>query len=276
VGSAPAAVISGNYCSVAQIQDFPAGVVPADNWNDYTGPAGFGAAATVTSAAGEILYDDGSPVAAGLALSWDVFPSGAQNTNDGVLRPTPPATLGGDIDDGHDQLMTGYLQVSRLSSATPILYFSGSGLDTVYAEYDLYFYLDGDDDVQPGSAVAQNNQYSVTVWDTSAKGAVLASAVYGRDAGTYALANDGSNPLAEYVQVVSNDPNAPTEGNYVQISGLTSSTFYVEIEGVAGGTAGDLNDGGHGVALNGFQITPEPASMAMLGLGALALIRRRR
>jgi len=39
--SAESLVLSGNYCSVAPVVNFPAGVVPAANWNDRTGPAGF-------------------------------------------------------------------------------------------------------------------------------------------------------------------------------------------------------------------------------------------
>lgn len=272
--SAHAKVISGNYCSVAQIADFPAGVVPANGWNDYTGPAGFAAAATVQSSLGQILYDDGAQVEDGVVIDWDVDPLGAQNTNDSVNRPIPPATTGADIDDGHDQMMTGYLQVPRLSNFTPILEFTGTGINNAFEEYALILYLDGDDDVEPASATA-NNQYSVGIWTDSTKTTALATMVFGRDAGEYALANDGSTPLAEYIQVTSNTDGSPTEGNYVIFRGLSSDSFYVEVEGVLGGTGGDQNDGGHGIALNGFQIVPEPMTMGLLGLGGL-LIRRRK
>ena len=273
LASVSAGVISGNFCSVANIVDYPAGVVPVGAWNDYTGPAGFGAAATVTSGAGEIMYADGSLVASGMALNWDVSPSGSQNTNDSVDRPTG-STLGADIDDGHDQMMAGYLQISRMSNAVPILEFSGTGINVAADSYDLILYLDGDADVQPDSSTA-NNQYSVGIWTDPTKLTSLGSMVFGRDAGTYALANDGTNPLGEYIQVTSTIDGSPTEGNYVRFSGLTSNSFYIEIEGVLGGTDGLSNDGGHGVALNGFQIVPEPMTIGLLGFGALLIGRRK-
>lgn len=270
---AQAGVISGNFCSVANIADDPAGVVPAGNWNDYTGPAGFGAAATVTSGAGQIEYADSSQVAAGLALSWNVSPAGSQNTNDNVTRPAV-GTLGADIDDGHDQMMAGYLQVSRLSNAVPILQFTGSGLNIVGDSYDLILYLDGDSDVQPDSSTA-NNQYKVGIWTDATKSSALATMVFGRDASDYPLVNDGTSPLAQYVQVTSTIDGSPTEGNYVRFSGLSSDSFYVEIEGVLGGTNGLSNDGGHGIALNGFQIIPEPMTLSLLGVGAFFLRRKK-
>lgn len=270
---ANAGIVSGNFCSVAHIADEPAGLVPVGGWNDYTGPGGYGAAATVTSGAGQIQYADSSLVASGLALSWDVSPSGSQNTNDNVDRPIV-GTIGADIDDGHDQMMTGYLQVSRFTNAIPILRFTGSGLNVIADSYDLILYLDGDGDVQPDGTTA-NNQYQVGIWTDATKTTALATMVFGRDADNYALVNDGTTPLAQYVQVTSTVDGSPTEGNYVRFSGLSSDSFYVEIEGVLGGTNGLSNDGGHGIALNGFQIVPEPMTLSLLGLGALLLRRRK-
>lgn len=44
---ASAQFIAGNYCSVAPIADYPAGLGGSGTWNDYTQPAGYFAAGTV-------------------------------------------------------------------------------------------------------------------------------------------------------------------------------------------------------------------------------------
>lgn len=256
---ANAAWISANYCSVANVVTTPAGYYEADVWNDYTGPGSTGGF-DPTDSASDPLYEDGT-TATGTMFSWATSDGGSQNTNDFVNRP-------GDIDDGHDELMSGYLQASLFSSSNPLITLKGQNLDLnkIGDEYSVVLYFDGDADIESDTSHA-----SFEVWESEASwsaGDPPLQAVYGRDKlnAEYPLANDGTAPLSEYTRITSTDEFNPTEGNYVEFEGLTNTEFYVRVTGVAQA---------HGVALNGFQIVPEPASMLLLALGGLGLIRRR-
>ncbi|MFP4106267.1 MAG: PEP-CTERM sorting domain-containing protein [Phycisphaerae bacterium] len=272
ISQAHAKVINGNFCSEANVADPPAGLYSSGQWNDLTSATGgfSGSGTAYGSAGGGVLtYDDGSDVSGNVSVSWTGEPAAAQNTNDGVYRPFPPATIGAHIDDGHDQLMSGYLQVPYESATTPTIVFSGSGLHSAYeGDYGLVLYSDGDDDVE-GTG---NGQVTFSVWTTEAD--YLANPlnplarVFGRDASDFAVDHTVAGDKSDYVQITSTVNGSPTEGNYVEFSGLESDSFYVRIEGQT-----DV----HGAALNGFEIVPEPATMAILGLGGVAvLIRRRR
>lgn len=278
VGSAQAA-ISGNFCSVAPIVDFGpgVGVVPLLNWNDLTEPAGYSAGGSV---AGPMLISHtGASLAPSVSLAWDVPNGGAQNTNDNITRPVAPSSLGNDIQDGHDQMMTGYLQASRKAPTflTPYITFSGSGMTQAFTgSYSVILYIDGDSDVQSGAVTPNaNNQYAVSIWTDATKTVSLGTTVYGRDVTDFTSSHTVADSLADYTRVTSTINGSPTVGNYVQLDGLTSDSFYIEIVGVAAGTNGLSNNGGHGVALNGFQIVPEPASLSLMALGGLLLLRRR-
>jgi hypothetical protein len=257
-------VLSGNFCSTARILDYPAGLLPVANWNDLTSPAGY----LANDSKSNPIYADGS-VAAGTVITWAVSDGGSQNTNDEVYRPMPPDSIGLHIDDGHDQMMAGYLQASKNSSTAPWLTLKVTGLDLAAfgGSYSVILYFDGDDDVASLTSAAALSIYSSQA-AFEASQASLAT-YYGRDKDdvNYAVINDGSDPFSVYQQIVSTDPLNPTEGNYVQFDGLTGSELFVRFEGVPWE---------HGVALNGFQIIPEPATLAVLGLGSLALVLRRR
>lgn len=261
--AASAATISGNYCSVDQIQTYPAGVSPSSYWNDFTA-VNPGGGYLPTDSAANPFYGDGVTAAWGTTIAWATSDGGSQNTNDYVNRP-------GDIHGGDDEMMAGYLQASRFASTDPYISLKATGLDfnMLGQIYSVILYFDGDSDVE-----GQNSRAKFEIWASEADylgGQPPLERVYGRDYGhQFALDHLGGNPLAHYTRISSTDEFNPTMGNYVQFDGLTSPEFYVRITGV-----GSLTGGGHGVALNGFQLVPEPASLVLLALGGLAALRRR-
>jgi hypothetical protein len=263
--TASAGVIAGNFCSVAQINDFPAGVNETPWWNDLTDPAGFGANSfdppnTVDGTDPDFKYADETDIPDAVSLEWNAA-NGSQNTNDDIARPA-------DVPTGHDQMFAGYLQSGKAQSG-PAVTFEGAGLSAAFGAdaYDIYLYSDGDGDIE-GAGKA-----TFRIWASEADylaGDPALQTVYGQDDGSDypTSAHTPANVLADYAPITSTDPSNPTAGNYVVFSGLQLDTFYVRIDGEA-----SL----HGAALNGFEIVPEPATMSLLAIGGLVgLLRKKR
>ncbi len=259
-----AGVIAGNFCSVAQIADFPAGVNVTPWWNDLTDPAGFGANSfdppnSIDGTNSAFKYADESDIPDAVSLTWNAA-GGTQNTNDKVDRSS-------DVPTGHDQLFAGYLQSGK-AQAGPLIEFEGSGLSAAFGSdpIDIYLYSDGDGDVE-GSGKA-----TFRIWASKADyigGAAALQTVYGKDDGSdYPdSSHTPANVLADYKEITSTDSTSPTAGNYVVFSDLDLDSFYIRIDGEA-----SL----HGAALNGFEIVPEPATMSLLAIGGLAALLKRR
>ncbi len=130
--------------------------------------------------------------------------------------------------------------------------------------YDVYVYFDGDNDRQWRSA-------NYTIGATSFNGVEdsentnwgkgqNASKIY-----QHAVPGGSGNGIWPVV-----GPNN-NEGNYIVFSGVTGASFDLILQGSAAESV--LR-----VAVNGMQIVPvpEPSSSALLGLGGLALVLRRR
>ena len=138
-----------------------------------------------------------------------------------------------------------------------VLDIAGLGLPFTANGYDLIIYSDTD----RGPTTSGNARTSVfTV--TEAGGAVS----------TALTEDDNSAPRTfDGNYVLSDGSGAGTNySNYTVISGLSASAFTLEVDSPNGGRGG----------ISGFQIVatavPEPTSAALLGLGGLGLVLRRR
>lgn len=159
-----------------------------------------------------------------------------------------------------DDLFNSYLALNGPSgdgspADAAVLNITGLGSAFTSAGYNLIIYADSDKDPQSGNrrsvfTVTPGGGSAIDVFtedDNAATGGAQFS-------GTY-IQSDGVDDGADY-------------SNYVVISGLTASSLTIDLASPDGGRA----------AISGFQIVavPEPGSLALLGLGGLMVVRRRR
>lgn len=232
------AVIAGNWCNTANIYDGPAGLLDSQVWSNLTAPAppvgnNFYAIDSASGLGGSeaardkdvLVFSDGTPAPAALTVSWH----GADlDTNDEVTRPMWPNTIGADIDDGHDQLMTGHLKITDPDGTGPIppgiLTLGLAGMSDVLAEtggvsYELYLYVDGDEEATGKPADWVMTDGTLTY--------------YGRDDATFADVHTIPGSLDDFIQVTSTS-GVHQSGNYVRWSGLTADTFSIALTTVNG------------------------------------------
>lgn len=159
-----------------------------------------------------------------------------------------------------DDLFNSYLALNGPSgdgspADAAVLNITGLGSDFTGPGYNLIIYSDSDRGTANTSS-ARTSTFTVT------PGGGSATAVFTEDDGAALGAFDGTYILSDGVE------SGDDFSNYVVISGLTASSLSIEVTS---------DDGGRG-AISGFQIVavPEPGSLALLGLGGLMVVRRRR
>jgi hypothetical protein len=251
VSAHAAPVINGNFCSVANIQDPPAGLVSGSSaWNDLTSTTGgysasdtsYGSLNAGAAPKNDLKLAGGGDVPAGVSISWS---SQAHDTHDGRNSP------GFSTVTGHQQLYAGYIMSFNTISI------SLTGLDLVYNDgngYRVFLYMDGD-----FGTAATPVLYSVSTTNfTTGAG----QAFYGQDDADFiAVGND------TYKQITSTTPGNYQSGNYVEITGLSGDgTIYIT----------KLGGSGSAVALNGFEVIPEPSTWALIGIGSAFVLWRTR
>ncbi|MEL6550929.1 MAG: hypothetical protein AAFQ54_11870 [Pseudomonadota bacterium] len=207
-----------------------------ETWNNLVNLSG-----TFGNEAGEFILDDNGADVRGIDVSWRVKKNNEPIYDDPIRDDGfgyTDANYGGEdifLDDedyedpsrfdekqrtrgdAHNQLpngvnsdnslFEGYLFTSRTNTIELVV----EGLDTHFSEYDIYIYLDADNGrtAREGDAVrvvsiGPGNSYFVS----DPRGVHF----------------DGT-----YIQATSQDPNAPTQGNYVAQGGLTDGRVVVEI-----------------------------------------------
>lgn len=255
VASAHADTVSGNFYATdstwwgtppAAYQTLApadsAGAVAATGWQNILVPEATNSSLTLT--------DNHGNSAATLYIPNGII--GARNGS-GFVTATPVAS---NWNSGLPTSETTQNKLYAAGSGFPNTYANEMQFSNIpYANYSIYVYLG----IQSGySASAQ----------IFAGASNTASQTYYAQNGGWDYGNPSPN---SYVQATSTDSANPTDGgNYVLFSGLTGSSQTIDV---------NYANAQDGVIVSGFQIVqavPEPASMVLLGAGALLLIPRRR
>ena len=211
--------------------------VAQGNWNNLSGPAG-------TAAPGTLVRRDGQ--ASNANVTWTSNNLYTISTADAA---SPDAAL-----------MKGYLDTSNTSTTSVEV----SGVPSEWRTYDVYVYIDGDANAgRAGNytiSSATGGTHTATVSDAANWDLTLTG-------GTYTRANENAHDLTT-------EPGM-TAGNYLVFTGLHDPNFTLTAVGSLAGAfppRAPIN----AIQLVATEVVPEPGSIAMLALGALALGRTSR
>lgn len=224
------------------------------------------------TAGSSMLSTDTAGLAGVAGSNWNNYDSGAASgplNNDAGTATTATVTTTGGLGDlrlghtatsGDDKMWKGFFETDNTAATIGL-----SGL--TYSTYDVYVYFDGANDDQWRTATYTIGGTSFTVEDSENTNWGTGQNV----AKVYQLPTSGNaNGNAAWPQTTGTNQ----EGNYIVFSGVTGTDF--DLTMVGGSSAAT-----RGAVINGMQIVdttvvPEPSSTALLGLGGLALILRRR
>ncbi len=243
-----------NYCAIAAVAAFTTAAASAAAINlNFQGTAPAMGAADVAGAPGVADSNWNNVTGAGgtYGTTTVAISGGGLGTGGWTLPATSP------IGTGDGMMYHGFFETDGTAATISV-----SGLS--YALYDVYVYFDGDNAAQWRTA-----NYSI--------GATSFNGVEDSENTNWGTGQNVNMVYQLPTATGTGNSNWPVtgpnnnEGNYVKFSGVTGSSFDLIMKGAASqGTV-------RGV-INGMQIVqiPEPSSTALLGLGGLALVLRRR
>ena len=179
------------------------------------------------------------------------FLSGATVTVNAAPTWSVPYT---ETTNGDFHMMDGLLDPT--SAALPAIITISGLLDDGVPGFTVYVYRDSDAD-----DATRVGTYTIS-------GATAGNATI---TGTGDPSNNDAIAPFEYFQV---DPDGPTEtGNYIVFNGVSGSTFTLTATPSGGATP---RSPVNGIQIDGVSAVPEPAGLAVAGVAAMGLLRRRR